>query len=131
MGDHDAGLSIILCRPVRSSRIPAAAAASRLPVGSSARSLSGVVDEGAGEGDALPLATGEFLGTVGEPVAETEAFQCYLGAFAGLAAVPAPVQCGKHDVFQRVQFGEQREILEDEPDFLAAQFGFPAGGYFP
>jgi hypothetical protein len=49
-------------------------------VGSSARMMEGVVDQGAGDGDALALAAGELVGLVHHAGAEVDGLEDGLGA---------------------------------------------------
>ena len=48
---------------------------SRLPVGSSARMMDGRIDQGAGDGHALALAAGHFVGLVVDAVGQADAGQ--------------------------------------------------------
>ena len=57
-----------------------------------------VVDEGAGDGDALLLAAGELIGPVGQPVRQADPDQSLPGAL--LPAPPARIQQGQLDVLQ-------------------------------
>ena len=59
---------------------------SRLPVGSSARSSGGLVDQGAGDGHALLLAAGQLRRLVVQPVAQADALEQRPRARDGLRA---------------------------------------------
>ena len=83
----------------------------------------GVVDEGAGDGDALALAAGELVGLVHHAGAEVDALEHGLGAGDALGGGGAVVDEGQLDVVQRGGAGEQVEGLEDEADLLVADAG--------
>ena len=95
---------------------------SRLPVGSSASSERRLVDQGAGDGDALLLAAGKLVGVMVGARAEADEFERAQGALLLLARLDA-MAVVKHrhlDVFQRRRAREQVETLEDEADFFVA-----------
>ena len=85
----------------------------------------GVVDEGAGDGDALLLAAGELVGVVVGAGCEADGLEGLEGAgaagFGGVAV--ALVEEGEFDVFEGGGAGEEVEALEDESDFLVADVG--------
>ena len=111
------------CRSWISFRMSAPVWESRLPVGSSASRIGRVKREGAGDGDALPLAAGELVGQVIEAMAELHQFEQLAGALVDVAArQPFEVQ-RQGDVLDAGQAGEQVEELEDEADLVAAQAG--------
>ena len=72
----------------------------------------GVVDEGAGDGDALFLAAGELVGTEIGAVAEADSFEGDGGQLAGVAAGDA----GEGDVLGGGQGAEEVEVLEHESE---------------
>src|SRR5271156_1351130 len=83
----------------------------------------GLVDQGAGDGDALTLAAGELVGLVHHAGAEADGFEntfCALGASGRGCAV---VDEGQLYVVKRGGAGEEVEGLEDEADFLVANAG--------
>jgi hypothetical protein len=69
-----------------------------------------MIDEGAGDGDALLFAAREFSGEVVEAVAETDFSEQAGGGFAGLAAAD---HGGQADIFEGGEFREEEIILED------------------
>src|SRR5262245_51391949 len=76
----------------------------------------GAVDEGARDADSLLLAPRELRGEVPEAVAEPD----LLESPRRLALVGHAVQVlREHHVLQRVEVGEEVELLEDEPHALA------------
>ena len=83
----------------------------------------GVVDQGAGDGDALALAAGELIGLVHHAGAEADALEDFLGAGDALGGGGAVVDERQLDVMQRGGAGQQVEGLEDEADFLVADAG--------
>ena len=83
----------------------------------------GVVDQGAGDGDALALAAGELVGLVHHAGAEVDGLEDFLGAGDALGGGGAVVDEGQLDVVQGGGAGEQVEGLEDEADFLVADAG--------
>src|SRR5271168_2981321 len=83
----------------------------------------GFVDQSAGDGDALTLAAGEFVGLVHHAAAEADGFEdtlCSLGASSRGCAVVDERQLY---VVKRGGAGEEVEGLEDEADFLVANAG--------
>ncbi len=83
----------------------------------------GAVDDRAGDGDALLLAAGELVGFIVEPVAEADAIEGGGGAIASFVGRDVAVDRRQHDVFEGAERGEQVELLEDEAEFLVADFG--------
>jgi hypothetical protein len=83
----------------------------------------GLVDQGAGDGDALALAAGELVGLVHHAGAEVDGLEDGLGAGDALGGGGAVVDEGQLDVVQRGGAGEQVEGLEDEADLLVADAG--------
>ena len=87
-----------------------------------------VVDEGAGDADALLFAAGELAGQVLGAGGEADAFEG--GAGFGLVGHGVEV-LGEHDVLERREVGDQVELLEDEADLVGAEaveFGGGHGG---
>jgi hypothetical protein len=83
----------------------------------------GVVDQGAGDGDALALAAGELVGLVVHARFEADVGERLLGALDALGGGRAVVDERQLDVVQRGGAGQQVEGLEDEADFLVADAG--------
>ena len=83
----------------------------------------GAVDQGAGDGDALPLAAGELVGLVIHARFEADIGQRLLGALNALGGRRAVVDQRQLHVVQRSGAGKQIECLEDEADFLVANAG--------
>jgi acyl-CoA thioesterase-1 len=81
-----------------------------------------LVDERAGDRDALLLAAGELRRVVVEPLAEPHALQQLRRAALGLAVGDRVVRVRQrhHHVLQRAGAGQQVEVLEDEPDLAVA-----------
>ena len=96
---------------------------SRFPVGSSARMMEGLVDEGAGDGDALTLAAGELVGLVHHASAQVDGLEDGLCAGSTLDGRSAVVDEGQLDVVKRSGAGEQVEGLEYEANLLVADAG--------
>ena len=79
----------------------------------------GAVGEGAGDGDALLLADGQFSGFVGDAVVQADAFEEVVGPlFVGVAAGEGH---SHEDVFHGGEAGEEVVGLEDVADVLAAE----------
>ena len=95
-------------------------AESRLPVGSSASRIERLVDQGAGDGDALALAAGELVGLVVHAVAQADPLQRRARPLPPLGAREAGVDQRQLDVVQGVGARQQVEGLEDEADLLVA-----------
>ncbi len=83
----------------------------------------GTVDDRAGDGDALLLTAGELVGFVVESVAEADAIEGSGGAIEAFARWDVAVDRRQHDVFEGAEGSEQMELLEDEAEFLVADFG--------
>ena len=100
-------------------RISAPVRESRLPVGSSAKMISGSAGQGAGDGDALLLAAGELGRAVLEAVPQADGLDHVVEpSRVGLAAGK---RAGQGDVLGRGQRRHQVERLEDEADPVAAE----------
>ncbi len=78
------------------------------------------VDQGAGDGDALLLAAGEFVGAVVGAVAQADALQRRAGAAQALLAGQPGVHQRQGDLFDSRGARQQVELLEDEADAAAA-----------
>ncbi len=92
---------------------------SRLPVGSSAKMISGRVTNARADRDPLLLAARELGRSVAEPVGQADgAHHLVEPRCLGLAASERERQ---HDVGARRHGGDQVEGLEDEPDAFPAQ----------
>lgn len=84
--------------------------------------------EGAGEGDALLLATRELAGAVADAVLEADLFEQGHAAVLHLTQRLALDQPGHGDVLEGGELGEQVVKLEDEADRLVAQGGQARAG---
>jgi hypothetical protein len=91
---------------------------------------AGVVDEGAGDGDALLLATGELGGSLFGVFAEADLFEEGAGFFFGEASGAALDQEGDGGVLDAVESGDEIELLEDETDGVGAEAGDGGLGHF-
>src|ERR1035438_1528416 len=78
------------------------------------------IDQSAGDGDALPLASGKFVGLVGHARFHADRGQHRLGTFGALFGGNACIDEGQFHVVQGSRAGEQVESLEYEADFLIA-----------
>ena len=87
-----------------------------------------VGDDGAGDGGALLLATGELEGEVIFFFFEVEALKDFFGLDEAAGFVVAGVNKGKSDVFDDGEVGDEVEVLEDEADFFGAEAGLFFGG---
>ena len=76
--------------------------------------------ERAGDGHALALAAGEFVGQVIEAGAQLHEFEQLAGALVDLFAGPSAQVQRQRDVFQAGQRRQQVEELENETDLVAA-----------
>ena len=84
---------------------------------------AGFVDEGAGDGDALLLATGEFGRVFAVFGLEADEGHGGAGAILGGAAGDLVEEEGDADVFDAGEGGDEVELLEDEADVFAAEVG--------
>ncbi len=76
-------------------------------------------DDRTGNGHALPFAAGQLLGSVVEPVPESNGFQRFCGKLTTLLAVDAGKQHGDLDVLEGGEAREQVKELEDESDVVS------------
>ncbi len=83
----------------------------------------GIVDKGAGYGDALLLAARQFGGLVGGAVAESHELQQFLRPFLCLLLRGAGYIGRNHDIFLGRELGEQLVKLEDEAEVAVAEVG--------
>lgn len=83
----------------------------------------GTVDECASDGHTLFLSTRHFgwlmVGTMREGE-EVEEFECESVCFVTVLAAD---ECGKHDVLESGELGQELMELEDETDVLVAEIG--------
>ena len=104
-----------------SSMIEAPVVLSRFPVGSSASTIAGSPDEGAGDRNPLPLPSGELGRLEGRACGEADPFERLVGAPVPLGGGDAGVEQPVGDVLpHRGMFG-QEELLEDEADLPSPQ----------
>ena len=96
-------------------------AVSRLPVGSSANSTDGSVDNGPGDRDALHLAARELRRCVRLPAGEADRGERFARSLVPLACAHAAIDERELHVLERGGAIEQVEALEDESDVVAAQ----------
>lgn len=82
-----------------------------------------LVDEGAGDGDALGLTTGKLARSVLQTVAESDGFNGAQGAFAAFLAADVGVDHRQLYVLENVEPRQQVERLENETDLLVADAG--------
>ena len=101
------------------ARISAPVRESRLPVGSSAKMISGFGREGPGDGDALLLATGELRRAVLQAGPQTDGVDHVVEPL--LVGLAPGERARQRDVLERRQRRHQVERLEDEADAVAAQ----------
>lgn len=80
----------------------------------------GMIDQSAGEGDALLLASGELTGKMGETLGKSDAAK----GFGGFGFVGGAVKVlREHDVLERSEIGHKMKLLKNETDFLGAETG--------
>ena len=83
----------------------------------------GPVDQGAGDGDALALAAGHFVGFMVDAIGQPHAGQGLQRDAFAVAAVHPGVDQGQFDIAQRVGPGQEVEGLKDKADFPVANLG--------
>lgn len=77
-----------------------------------------IIDEGAGDADALLFAAGEFAGQVVGAMAEANFFECATGfGFVGHGVEVLR----EHDVFDGGEIRDEVKLLEDEADLVGAE----------
>ena len=80
VGHHDDRLALARAARSNTRMISSLVVLSRLPVGSSARRIDGLVDQRARDGDALPLAARQLVGAVVHAVAQAHPLERRAGA---------------------------------------------------
>ena len=83
----------------------------------------GAIDEGAGDGDALLFATGEFRGPMAEAMRQANALEGFADAGGALGAIDFGEAKREFDVFFEGHAREKVEGLEDHADGVAAVAG--------
>ena len=83
----------------------------------------GRVGQGAGDGDALLLAAGEFVGAVPSASGESDRFEQFVGAASALADAGSGDAQREFDVLVGREQRQQSEGLEDEADAVASELG--------
>ena len=96
-------------------------AVSRLPVGSSANSTDGSVDNGPGDRDALHLSARQLRRCVRFPAGEPDRGERFARTLVPLARADAAIEQRELDVLERGRSVEQIEALKDEPEIVAPQ----------
>ena len=104
---------------------------SRLPVGSSARTISGLVHDGAGDGDALLLSAGQLVGARVLATGEAHRGERLARPQRALARADAGVDQRHGDVLEGRGAREQVELLEHEAEARVAQRGEDVAGAGP
>ena len=123
VGHHHHGLVVLVDAAAQErSRTSAPERESRLPVGSSAKTICGS-GQGAGHGDALLLASGQLVGRCFSRSREAHRVD-HLRSHAGVR-LAARDRHRQRDVLLGGQGRHQVEGLEDEADLVAAQPGEP------
>src|SRR5688572_9049885 len=84
---------------------------------------SRVVDQAAGERDALLFAAGQFRRTMLQTVTEADARKKFRRLRLGLCEWTSRHAGGQHRILQSVKFGQQMVSLEDESDVTVAKRG--------
>src|SRR5690606_6266670 len=79
------------------------------------------VYKGAGDGDALALAAGEFVGQVLHAIAKADACDGFLRPLGALAGGNTGVVHGEFNVLEHGHLRKKVERLEDEPDLAVAK----------
>ena len=89
-----------------------------------------LIDERAGDGDALLFAAGKICGEMLEAISKADSLE----RFDGLRFVGDGVEVlREHDVFERGEIRDEMKLLEDETDFFGAitdESGFVEAGDF-
>src|SRR5262245_12190361 len=80
----------------------------------------GLIDEGAGDGDALLLTAGELSGVMMLAIRQPDRRQLCLGALPSIARCRPGVEERQLDVLERGRPGQEIERLKDEADLLVA-----------
>ena len=96
---------------------------SSAPVGSSARRICGLIDQGTRNGYPLLLPARELSGKVELPAGQADVGQSALAQFVSVGCFTVLVEQWQFDILQRIHSGKQVEILKDEPDLLIPNLG--------
>src|SRR5258706_5139625 len=82
-----------------------------------------IIHQSAGDADALLLAAGELHGAMIEALGEADAFGHFAGAALALGRGNSKIEHGDFEIFQHGELLDEVEVLEDEADAAAANFG--------
>ncbi len=99
---------------------------SRLPVGSSARTSCGIVDERARDGDPLLLAAGQLLGQGVHPVLQTDPLEHLEGLSMLNRLRHAEHAHDERDILKDGESRDQSKILKDKPHRSAIALDLPS-----
>ena len=133
VGDEEDGLAAFFVLSEEGVHDGAAGLGVEIAGGFVGEEEGGLVDEGAGDGDALAFAAGELGGAVFEAGFEAEVFEegdgfGFAGAGADEGFVPGGGDHGGEEgVFEDVEFGEEVVELEDEAEGVVAEVGAAPG----
>jgi len=122
MGDHDHGIARLM-DALKDAHDLQGGAGVEVAGGLVGEDDGGVVDQGAGNGHALPLPPRQLVGAVVAPVGELHHLQGLAGQLMPAGLVEAGIHQGEHGVLQGRGPGQQVEGLEHEADLLVAHLG--------
>jgi len=122
MGDEDDGVSLGV-EVVEEGHDLVAGLGIQVAGGFVGEDDGGPIDEGSGDGDALALATGEFIRLVHHAGAEIDGGEHLLGAEDAFGGRGAVIDERQFYIMERGGAGEQVEGLEDEANLLVSDAG--------
>lgn len=122
MSDHDDGLalSVELCEEIHDL---ASRDGVEIPGWFIRENDFRIIEEGAGDGDALLLSSGELAGHTRELVGESESVHERRRSCESFGGIGSRIDSRECDVFEGIEAREEIELLEDEPDFAIADIG--------
>ena len=92
-------------------------------MGSSARRICGLVDQGARNGYPLLLSTRQLSRKVELPAGQADVGQGALAQFVSIWRFTVLVEQWQFDILECIHSREQVEVLKNEPDLLIANLG--------
>jgi hypothetical protein len=123
VGDHDDGHAELGLQFAEKSEDSFAGGGIEIPRGLVGEKNFWAIDEGAGDGDALLFAAGEFRGAMAEAMRKADALEGFADASGAICAIDFGEAKWEFDIFFECHAREKVEGLKDHADGVAAVAG--------
>jgi len=123
VGDHDDGHAELRLQIAEKGEDGFAGGGIEIAGGLVGEKNFGAIDEGAGDGDALLFAAGEFCGAMAKAMGEADALEGFADTGGAIGAIDFGETEWEFDVFFEGHAREKIEGLEDHADGVAAVAG--------